>query len=103
MRECRYSSSERWNSSRSLRFTGTARVSDDAHVYHDPENTLEDLAELLDGQETAAMYLTTVVLVTAEPAPEQSALALLYRQYWDGDIVGLMSIPRPASDGSTCC
>ena len=23
MRECRYSSSERWNSSRSLRFTGT--------------------------------------------------------------------------------
>ena len=75
MREWRYSSSERWNSSRSLRFTGTAMVSG-AHVHHKPKHTLEDLAELLDGQETAALYLATIVLVAAEPAPEQSALAL---------------------------
>jgi hypothetical protein len=41
------------------------------------EHTLEDLAELLDGQQTAALYLTTIVLVATEPAPEQCALALL--------------------------
>lgn len=86
MREWRYSSSERWNSSRSLRFTGTGRISDE-HVHCNLEHTLEDLAELLDGQETAALHLTTVVLVTTEPAPEQSALALPCCQYCDSDIV----------------
>jgi hypothetical protein len=40
--------------------------------------TLEDLAELLNGQQATALNLTTVVLVAAEPAPEKSALALSY-------------------------
>jgi hypothetical protein len=43
----------------------------------DFEHTLEDLAELLDGQQTAALYFTAIILEAAEPAPEQSALTLL--------------------------
>ena len=43
----------------------------------DFEHTLEDLAELLDGQQTAALYFTAIILEAAEPAPEQSTLTLL--------------------------
>jgi hypothetical protein len=69
MRDWRYSSRERWNSSRSLRLTGTAGVSDARLIqYH--EHTLENLAKLLDGQQPSALHLTTLVLVAAEPAPE---------------------------------
>ena len=59
----------------------------DVHVHHNPKHTLEDPAELLDGQETAALYLATIVLVADEPAPEQSALALSCCQHCDGDMV----------------
>jgi hypothetical protein len=46
------------------------------YTTHYHKRTLEDLAELLDSQKPSALNLTTLVLVAAEPAPEERNLAL---------------------------
>lgn len=65
------------------------------------KHTLQDISELLDGQEASNLNFTSLflVLVATQPAPEQSAidLALLILVVK----MGIWYIPRPASGGPT--
>lgn len=80
IRDCRYSSRVRWNSSRSFRFTGTGHVSFlpcSAIVVP----TLQDLAQLLNRKQTPSLDLSAVVLIATQPAPEKKAFNLSGGQF----------------------
>ena len=41
------------------------------------QRTLQDLAQLFDGEQPPCLDLASIVLVAAQPAPEEKALYLL--------------------------
>jgi hypothetical protein len=65
---------------------------------------VQDLAQILNGEQVAAFDLTTLVPVASEPAPEQQTLHLLNREYSiHAARFQSENVPRSAFVGSTCC
>ena len=52
-----------------------------AHLMCCFEPTLEDLTKLLNGPQPSTLHTAALVLVAAEPAPEENAFALERCQY----------------------
>jgi hypothetical protein len=80
MREWRYSSMVRWNASRSLRFTGTSMRQRASSGYLVDEHTVQDLAQLFDGQQPSILDFIAILLVAAQPPPEKDAVCLKFLQ-----------------------
>jgi hypothetical protein len=72
----RYSSIVRWNSSLSLRLTGTAACQQQLGKAGS-QHTLQNHAQFLNSQKAAAFHITSGVVFAAEPGPKQDVVDLV--------------------------